>query len=47
MGLVGKRDSKNLKDFVDAALQFHAVLNYCYKAISNYCTIDLDTHGIL
>ena len=47
MGFVGKRDSENLKDFIDAALQFHIVLYYCHKAVSDYGTIDLDAHGIL
>lgn len=47
MGLVGQRYSKYLKDFVDAAFQFHIVLHYRHKAISNYGTIDLDADGIL
>ena len=47
MGLVGKRDSENLKYFIDAAFQFHIVLYYCHKTVSNYGTIDLDAHGIL
>ena len=47
MGLVGKRDSNNLKDFIDAAFQSHIVLYYCHKTVSNYGTIDLDSHGIL
>ena len=47
MGLVGKRDSENLKDFIDAAFQFHVMLHYCHKAVSDYGTIDLDAHGIL
>lgn len=47
MGLVRKRYSENLKDFIDAALQFHIVLYYCHKAVSDYGTIDLDAHGIL
>lgn len=47
MGLVGKRDSENLKDFIDAAFQFHIVLYYCHKTVSDYGTIDLDAHGIL
>ena len=46
MGLVGQRYSKYLKDFVDASLQFHIVLHYRYKAISNYGTIDLDADCI-
>ena len=46
MGFVGKRDSKNLKDFVNASLQSHIVLNYRHKAISNYGTIYLDALGI-
>ena len=47
MGLVRKRYSENLKDFIDAAFQFHIVLYYCHKTVSNYGTIDLDSHGIL
>ena len=47
MGLVGQRYSKYLKDFVDASLQFHIVLHYRHKAISNYGTIDLDADCIL
>ena len=47
MGLVGQRYSKYLKDFVDAAFQFHIVLHYRHKAISDYGAIDLDTDGIL
>ena len=46
-GLVSQRDSENLKDFVDASLQFHVVLHYCHEAISDYGAIDLDTDGIL
>ena len=46
MGLVGQRYSKYLKDFVDASLQFHIVLHYRHKAISNYGTIDLDSDCI-
>ncbi len=46
MGLVGQRYSKYLKDFVDAALQFHIVLHYCYQTISYYGTIYLDADGI-
>ena len=42
----GKRDSENLKDFIDAAFQFHIVLYYCYKTVSDYGTIDLDANGI-
>ncbi len=33
MGLVGQRYSKYLKDFVDAAFQFHIVLHYRHKAM--------------
>ena len=47
MGLVCQRYPKYLKDFVDAALQFHIVLHYRNKAISNYGTINLDADGIL
>ena len=47
MGLVGQRNSKYLKDFIDASLQFHIVLHNCHKAISNYGTIDLDADCIL
>ena len=47
MGLVGQRYSKYLKDFVDAAFQFHIVLHYRHKAISDYGTIDLDADCIL
>lgn len=47
MGLVGKRYSENLKYFIDAAFQFHIVLHYRHKAISNYGTIDLDADCIL
>ena len=47
MGLVRKRYSENLKDFIDAALQFHIVLYYCHKAVSDYGTIDLYSYGIL
>ena len=47
MGLVGQRYSKYLKDFVDAAFQFHIVLHYCHKAISDYGTIDLNADCIL
>ena len=39
--------AKYLKDFVDAAFQFHIVLHYRHKAISNYGTIDLDADCIL
>ena len=46
-GLVSQRDSENLKDFVDASLQFHVVLHYCHKAISDYGTIYLDADCIL
>ena len=46
MGLVGQRYSENLKDFVDASLQFHIVLHNRHKAISNYGTIDLDADCI-
>ena len=46
MGFVGKRDSKNLKDFVNASLQFHIVLHYRYEAISDYGTIYLDAYSI-
>ena len=46
MGLVGQRNSKYLKDFIDAALQLHIVLHYRHKAISNYGTIDLDADCI-
>ena len=46
-GLVSQRDSENLKDFVDASLQFYVVPHYCHEAISDYGTIDLDTDGIL
>ena len=47
MGLVGQRNSKYLKDFIDAALQLHIVLHYRHEAISDYGTIDLDADGIL
>ena len=47
MGLVGQRNSKYLKDFIDAALQLHIVLHYRHNAISNYGTIDLDADCIL
>ena len=47
MRLVGQGDSKYLKDFIDAPLQSHVVLNYRYKAVSYYGTIDLDADGIL
>lgn len=47
MGLVGQRYSKYLKNFVDATLQFHIVLHYRHKAISDYSTIDLDADCIL
>ena len=47
MGLVGKRYSENLKDFIDAAFQFHIVLYYCHKTVSDHGTIYLDAHGIL
>ena len=47
MGLVGQRNSKYLKDFIDAALQLHIVLHYRHEAISDYGTIDFDTDGIL
>ena len=47
MGLVGQRYSKYLKDFVDAAFQFHIVLHYRHKAISDYGTIDLNADCIL
>ena len=39
MGLVGQRYSKYLKDFVDAAFQFHIVLHYRHKAISDQTTL--------
>ena len=42
MRLVGQGDSKYLKHFVDAPPQFHVVLNYSYKTVSYYGTIDLD-----
>ena len=47
MRLIGQRDSKYLKDFIDAPLQFHVVLYYYYKAVSCYGTIDLDADGVL
>ena len=47
MRLVGQRDSKYLKDFIDTPLQFHIVLHYRYKTVSYYGTIDLDTDCIL
>lgn len=47
MGLVCQRYSEYLKDFVDATLQFHIVLHYRRKAISDYGTIDLDADCIL
>ena len=47
MGLVGQRNSKYLKDFIDAALQLHIVLHYRHEAISDYGTIDLDADCIL
>ena len=46
MVFVGKQDSKNLKDFVNASLQFHIVLHYRYEAISDYGTIYLDAYSI-
>lgn len=46
MPLVGKRDSEDLQYLIDAALQPHIVLYYCHKAISDYGTIYLDTHGV-
>ena len=47
MSLVSQRDSKNLKYFIDAPLQLHIVLYDCYKAISDYGTVDLEANGIL
>ena len=47
MSLVSQRDSKNLKDFIDASLQFHIVLYDCHKTISDYGTADLDANSIL
>ena len=47
MSLVSQRDSKNLKYFIDAPLQFHIVLHDCHKIISNYGTVDLDANSIL
>ena len=46
-GLVSQRDSENLKDFVDASLQFHVVLHYCHETISDYGTIYLNADCIL
>ena len=47
MSLVRQRDSKNLNYFINAAFQFHIVLHYRHKAISDYGTIDLDADCIL
>ena len=47
MGFVGQRDSKDLKNLVDASFKFHIVLHYCHKAISDYGTIYLDAHCVL
>ena len=47
MRLVGKRDSEDLQYFVNAPLQFHIMLHYFHKAVSDYGTIDLDSYGIL
>ena len=47
MRLIGQRDSKYLKDFVDTPLQFHIVLHYRYKTVSYYGTIDLDADCVL
>ncbi len=46
MGFVSKRDSKNLKNFVNASLQLHIMLHYRHEAISNYGTIYLDAYRI-
>ena len=47
MRFVGKRDTENLKHFVDAALQLHIVLHYRYEAVSDYVTVYLYAHGVL
>lgn len=46
MGFIGKRDSKNLKYFVNAPFQFQVVLNYCNKAVSDYSTVELNAYRV-
>ncbi len=46
MRLVSKRDSEDLKNFVDASFKSHIVLHYRHEAISDYGTVYLDAHCV-
>ena len=45
--MLERRDAENLKDFMQAWLQFQRLLEDRNQEVSAQCSPDLDTHGVL